>query len=50
MSGTPKLDRDEYRRQIRAEFERTLELVSDAVDGAPAGRIIRDSESPARDF
>ncbi|QDU92429.1 hypothetical protein [Lignipirellula cremea] len=49
MSDAPKLDREEYLRQMRAEFERTLEQVADAVDAAPAGRIIRDSEYPARD-
>jgi len=49
MSDMPKLDREEYLRQMRADFERTLEQVADAVDAAPAGRIIRDSEYPARD-
>ena len=44
----PKVDRAALRAQLLAEFERTLEAVVDAVDGAPAGRVIRDSEEPAR--
>ena len=44
----PKLDRAKLRAQLLAEFERTVEEVADAVDQAPAGRVIRDSEEPAR--
>ena len=44
----PKLDRAALRAQLLAEFERTVEQVADAVDNAPAGRVIRDSEEPAR--
>ena len=44
----PKVDRAALRAQLLAEFERTVEEVVDAVDKAPAGRIIRDSEEPAR--
>lgn len=47
-SGLPKLDRAALRARLLAEFERTLESVADAVDNAPAGRVIRDSEEPAR--
>jgi hypothetical protein len=47
--GLPKLDRNAYEEQMRAEFERTLREVADAVDNAPQGRIIRDSEEQARD-
>ncbi len=43
-----KLDRAALRAQLLAEFERTVEEVADAVDRAPAGRVIRDSEEPAR--
>jgi hypothetical protein len=32
----------------RSLFERTVEEVADAVDRASAGRVIRDSEEPAR--
>ena len=45
----PRLDRKAYEEQMRAEFERALHAVADAVDGAPQGRVIRDSEEKARD-
>jgi hypothetical protein len=45
----PKLDRAAYLAPLRAEFERTLEEVADAVDEAPAGRVIREREERARD-
>jgi hypothetical protein len=48
-NSLPKLDREAYLRQMREAFERTLQEVADAVDNAPAGRVIRDSEHPARD-
>lgn len=47
-SSLPKVDRAALREQLMAEFVRTVEEVADAVDKAPAGRIIRDSEEPAR--
>lgn len=49
MDALPKLDREAYRQQMRAEFERVLAEVADAVDEAPKGRVIRDSEERARD-
>lgn len=45
----PELDREELMRQLLVEAERTVNEVADAVDNAPAGRIIADSEEPARD-
>ena len=45
----PKLDREQLMRELLAEAERTVNEVADAVDDAPAGRVIRDSEEPARD-
>ena len=45
----PKMDRNAYREQMRAEVERALREVADAVDNAPCGRVIRDSEEKARD-
>ena len=45
----PKMDRNAYREQMRAEVERVLREVADAVDNAPCGRVIRDSEEKARD-
>jgi len=47
--GLPKLDREQLMRELLAEAERTVNEVADAVDNAPAGRVIRDSEEPARD-
>ena len=44
----PQVDRAALRAQLLAEFERTVDAVVEAVDSAPAGRIIRDSEEPAR--
>ena len=49
MDALPKLDRVAYREQMRAEFERALSEVADAIDEAPKGRVIRDSEERARD-
>ena len=46
---TPQMDREAFMRQIRTELETLLEEVADAVDNAPAGRIIRDSEEKVRD-
>ena len=45
----PKMNRNAYREQLRAEVERALREVADAVDNAPCGRVIRDSEEKARD-
>jgi hypothetical protein len=45
----PKLDRGKLRERLLAEFNQVVEEVADAVDGAPAGRVIRDSEEKARD-
>ena len=47
-SSLPRLDRAALRARLLAEFERTVESVADAVDNAPSGRVIRDSEEPAR--
>ena len=45
----PKLDREKLRELLMAEFERVIGEVADAVDSAPVGRVIRDSEEKARD-
>jgi len=47
-SKLPRVDRAALRTKLLTEFERTIESVADAVDNAPAGRLIRDSEEPAR--
>ena len=49
MEGFPKLDRAALRRELQGDFERLLNEVADAVDAAPCGRLIRDSEEPVRD-
>ncbi len=48
-NALPKLDRAKLREQLLAEIDQVFEGVADAVDDAPAGRLIRDSEEPARD-
>ena len=45
----PKLDRAKLREELLAEFDRVVEEVSDAIDDASCGHIIRDSEEKARD-
>lgn len=47
--GLPKLDRAKLLEELIAEAERTVNEVADAVDDAPCGRVIRDSEEKARD-
>ncbi len=47
---TPQMDREAFKKQIRAELEIVMEGVADALDDAPAGRIIRDSEEKVRDL
>lgn len=49
MGHLPKLDREALRREVQRDFEKLLNEVADAVDAAPAGRLIRDSEEPVRD-
>ena len=44
-----RLDRRKLREELLAEFDRVVLEVSDAIDDAPAGRMIRDSEEKARD-
>ena len=49
MDVEPRMDRAAYREQMRLEVDRVLKEVADAVDEAPAGRVIHDSEERARD-
>ncbi|MFH1264570.1 MAG: hypothetical protein ABIK89_02500 [Planctomycetota bacterium] len=49
MEATPRMDREAFKRQMRVEMEEVLDRVAQAVDDAPAGRIIRDSEEKVRD-
>jgi len=46
---SPQLDREMLRQKLLAVFEETINEVADAVNNAPAGRVIRDSEEPVRD-
>ena len=48
MDTLPKLDREALRKRMMEQFERTLAEVADAIDSASTGRLIRDSEEPAR--
>ena len=50
MEATPKISRDELVSQMRQEFERILDQVADAINDAPPGRIISDSEEKVRDL
>ena len=43
-SSSSRVDRAALREQLLTEFFRTVDDVADAVDQAPAGRIVRDSE------
>ncbi len=47
---TPQMDRDKFKQRMRAELEVLMEETANAVDNAPAGRIIRDSEEKVRDL
>lgn len=47
---TPQMDREAFKKQMRAELEIVMEGVANALDDAPAGRIIRDSEEKVRDL
>lgn len=50
MDRLSKLDRDELVRRMRADFERTMLAVADAVNAAPDGHLIDGSEEPVRDL
>jgi hypothetical protein len=48
MNETPKLNPAELMQDLRAEFEELVTNVAKAIERARAGRIIADSEEPAR--
>lgn len=50
MSGTPKVSREEYAKQMKAEMEGYLASVVDAVNEAPDGAWIAGSEEQVRDL
>ena len=50
MQSQPKLSRDEFIAQMRAEMEAMLGHVADAINDAPPGFIIAGSEERVRDL
>ncbi len=50
MSSEPKLSRDEFIAQMRAQMEAMLGQVADAINDAPPGHIIAGSEEQVRDL
>ncbi len=49
MDGLSKVDRDELIRRMRADFEKTMSQVVEAVNAAPDGHWIDASEERCRD-
>ena len=49
MDRLAKIDKDEWVRQMRAEFEATMERVAKAVNAAPDGHLIEGSDGACRD-
>jgi hypothetical protein len=50
MSDSPKVSREEYAKQLKAEMEGYLASVIDAVNEAPDGAWIAGSEEQVRDL
>ena len=50
MDRLVQMDKDEYLRQMRAEMDRILAQVADAVNNAPDGNVINGSEMQVRDL
>lgn len=50
MDRLLRMERDEYLQQMRAEVERVLRQVADAVNDAPDGHVINGSEMQVRDL
>lgn len=49
MDRLSQIDKDELIRRMRAEFERTMAEVTQAVNEAPDGHLINGSEERCRD-
>lgn len=49
MDRLLQIDKDELIRRMRAEFERTMAEVTQAVNAAPDGHLINGSEERCRD-
>ena len=50
MSQAPKVPRDEYLKQMKAEMESYLASVMEAVNQAPDGEWVAGSEEQVRDL
>lgn len=50
MDRLARLDRDELIARMRADFERTMRQVAEAVNDAPDGHLIDGSEEQVRDL
>ena len=50
MDRLPELSAEELIARTRGPFEALMRQVAAAVNGAPAGRVIRDSEEQVRDL
>jgi hypothetical protein len=50
MEQIPKMSREQYVAALRSQFEAMLGKVADAINEAPAGRVITASEEPVRDL
>ena len=50
MDRLLRMDREAYLQQMRAEVERILGQVADAVNDAPDGKVINGSEMQVRDL
>ena len=49
MESTPKMSRQEFIDRMRQKMEEALGRVADAINEAPPGQIIADSEERVRD-
>jgi hypothetical protein len=50
MDRLPELSAEQLIERTRGEFEQLMREVAAAVNAAPVGRVIRDSEEPVRDL
>jgi len=50
MDQTPQLSREEFITKMREKFEAVMGQVADAINDAPGGRVIADSEEKVRDL
>ena len=48
MDDVPRMSREKYVETMRTVFEETMRKVADAINHAPAGRVIAASEEKVR--